>query len=90
MSRRASGYAVLGFSLGVAIGAFLWSGQIRRSRRDLFSTSPVRRLAALAYLKGNEAAVSSAVLRDYVRWENNPALRRRGERLLQRLRHNVG
>jgi hypothetical protein len=89
MNRRVGGYAAVGFGLGVVLGAFIWSSQIRRSRRDLFSPSPVKRLAALAYLKGNTVAVSSAMLRDYIHWEPKPALRRRGEKLLRRVQHQA-
>jgi hypothetical protein len=74
-----------GFVGGLLVGAVLWSAQIRRSRRELFHRSPMRRLAALGYLGGQPGMDTARLLRDYVRWERHPALRRRGERLLHDL-----
>jgi hypothetical protein len=88
LSRRLPGFAAIGFALGLAAGAILWETQMRRSRRDLFSSNPVRRLAALGYLGGGDRA-SSRLLRDYVRWERTGALRRRGEDLLRRIEHSA-
>ena len=85
MSSRLRNYAAVGFVVGVAAGVLVWSTQRRRFRRGLFSDSPVRRLAALGYLRGRESGASPEMLRDYVRWEQSPALRKRGERLLRRL-----
>ena len=76
-----------GFVGGVVAGLVLWSVQMRRSRRDLFSQSPVKRLAALGYLGGQAGADLESVhlLTEYVAWERHPVLRRRGERLMQRM-----
>ena len=90
MARRASG----GFRLGLGAGAFigglvigtvLWSRQIHRSRRDLFTGSPLRRLAALGYLGGRPGAETALLLSEYVAWESHPLLRRRGRVLLDRM-----
>jgi len=78
-----------GFLGGVLAGALVWATQMRRYRRDLFSSSPIRRLAALGYLSGNPTLDSARVLRDYIRWESRPALRRRGELVLRRLELNL-
>lgn len=78
-------YAGLGFLGGMAAGLALWSLHVHRSRRELFSTSPVRRLGALGYLGGQPGVKSARLLKDYVQWERRPALRRRGERLLRRM-----
>jgi hypothetical protein len=64
----------------------VWSSQIRRSRRDLFSKSPVRRLAALGYLRGQPGVDTARILTDYVGWERHPVLRRRAELVLRRMR----
>jgi hypothetical protein len=64
----------------------VWSNQIRRSRRDLFSKSPVRRLAALGYLRGQPGVDTARILTDYVGWERHPVLRRRAELVLRRMR----
>lgn len=73
------------FAGGLVLGALAWSAQIRRSRRDLFSKSPVKRLAALGYLGGRPGLDTARLLREYVGWERHPALRRRGERILARM-----
>ena len=75
----------VGFLGGLVLGAVVWSGQILRSRRDLFSKRPWRRLAALGYLGGQPGLETARILADYVRWERHPDLRRRGERLLRRM-----
>ena len=56
-----------------------------RSRRDLFSASPLKRFAALGYLGGHPGIETARLLTEYVRWEVKPALRKRAERLLQRM-----
>ena len=70
---------------GLVVGAVVWSSLIRRSRRELFSKSPVKRLAALGYLSGQPGLDNMRILIDYVAWERHPALRRRGESLLRRM-----
>jgi hypothetical protein len=70
---------------GLVVGAVVWSVLIRRSRRELFSKSPVKRLAALGYLSGQPGLENARILVDYVAWERHPALRRRGERILRRM-----
>jgi hypothetical protein len=74
-----------GFLAGVLLGAVAWSFQIQRSRRDLFSKHPVKRLAALGYLSGQPGLDTARILTDYVGWERHPGLRRRAERLLRRM-----
>jgi len=71
---------------GLVLGAVVWSSQIRRSRRGLFSKSPVRRLAALGYLGGRPGVETARILTDYVGWERHPLLRRRAEFVLRRMR----
>ena len=81
-----------GFIGGVVAGLVMWSVQMQRCRRDLFSSNPVKRMAALGYLGGqavgNGATDLEAIhlLNEYVVWEKHPLLRRRGERLLQRMK----
>ena len=74
-----------GFLGGLLLGVVIWSTQIRRSRRDLFSKSPVRRLAALGYLGGQPGLDTVRILTEYVGWERHPSLKRRGERSLRRM-----
>jgi hypothetical protein len=82
LERRA---IAIGFLGGVLLGAVAWSVQIQRSRRELFSRSPFRRLAALGYLSGMPSVEAARMLADYVGWERHPGLRRRGQVLLRRM-----
>jgi hypothetical protein len=75
----------MGFLGGLAAGLVIWGAQVQRSRRDLFSRSPVKRLAALGYLSGQPGIETARLLADYVRWEQRPLLRKRGQRLLRRM-----
>ena len=77
--------AGIGFVGGLAVGLVVWGVQVQRSRRDLFSRSPIRRLAALGYLGGQPGVETARLLADYVRWEARPALRKRGQHLLRRM-----
>jgi hypothetical protein len=77
--------AAYGFLGGVAVGLVVWGTQVQRSRRELFSRSPVRRLAALGYLSGQPGLETARLLADYVNWESRPILRRRGQVLLRRM-----
>lgn len=77
--------AGIGFVGGFAAGLVLWAAQLQRSRRDLFSRSPVRRLAALGYLGGHPGVETARLLKDYVKWEARPVLRQRGQQLLRRV-----
>ena len=70
---------------GLVVGALLWSSQMRRCRRDLFGPSRLGRLAALGHLSGQPGVETARLLLEYVRWESEPVLRRRAERLLERM-----
>lgn len=74
-NRRLAG---LGFVAGVACGALAWSHLQRQYRRDLFSRHPLRRFAALSYLRTRPSMGTLRLLRDYIAWERTPALRERG------------
>jgi hypothetical protein len=74
-----------GFVGGVVAGLVIWSMQMRRCRRELFSPSAVRRFAALGYLGGQSGVETAQLLTEYVRWETKPVLRRKAERLLKRM-----
>ena len=84
-SAEQSRLAGIGFLGGFAAGLVLWAAQVQRSRRDLFSRSPMRRLAALGYLGGQPGVETAQLLQDYVQWEARPALRKRGQHLLRRM-----
>ena len=85
MSSRTARVVGVGFVVGMTAGALVWGAQVQRSRRDLFSRSPVRRLAALGYLGGQPGADTARLLAEYVGWETRPLLRKRGQRLLRRM-----
>ena len=85
-SVRHARFAAAGFIGGLAAGLVVWSTQVQRSRRELFSRSPVRRYAALGFLAGRPGLETARLLADYVNWETRPALRRRGQLLLRRMK----
>lgn len=70
---------------GVVVGAVVWGQLVRRSSRDLFSPSPLKRLAALGYLAGRPGPETALLLAEYVAWERQPLLRTRGRMLLDRM-----
>ena len=72
-----------GFLIGAVAGIVAWSRQQHVDRRALFSGNPLRRLAALGYLRTRPSVENARLLSDYVKWESRPVLRRRGEVLLR-------
>ena len=74
-----------GFFGGVAVGAAVGEGLLAGGRRGLFSGSPMRRYAAVSYLGARPSVDTARLLRDYVRWESHPLLRRRARRVLAAL-----
>jgi hypothetical protein len=87
--RRTQVAIAAGFLGGMVAGVIAWSAQIHRSRRELFSLRPWRRLAALGYLAGRPGLDTVQLLTDYVRWEQHGPLRKRGERLLKRMQRHL-
>ena len=85
MRKRLGLYASVAFVLGMTAGAVVWGAQMHRFRRDLFNSSPVRRLAALGYLGGGDHPASAGLLRDYLSWEPSQVLRKRAARMLRQL-----
>ncbi|HTE43990.1 MAG TPA: hypothetical protein VK636_02010 [Gemmatimonadaceae bacterium] len=88
-SRQHGTAVAIGFLGGLILGAVVWSAQIERSRRELFSRSPVKRLAALGYLSGQPGLDTARLLTEYVAWERDSALRRRGQRVLRRMHSHL-
>jgi hypothetical protein len=82
---RKGRFAAAGFVGGLIAGVVLWSLQMKRSRRDLFSTNALKRYAALGYLGGHPSVETAQLLTEYLRWESKPVLRRKAQRLLQRM-----
>jgi hypothetical protein len=84
-STRTKQLAALGFIAGATFGAVAWSVLERQYRRDLFSRHPLRRFAALSYLRGQPTVSTAQLLREYIAWESSPMLRQRGVTLMRRL-----
>lgn len=85
MSRQKVGFVAVGFIGGLAAGSVMWSRMQRQYRRNLFSKSPLRRIAALGYLRTRRTVNTAQLLREYVAWEPRSILRGRGVRMLKRL-----
>lgn len=75
----------LGFVGGIACGALAWTHLQRQYRRDLFSRHPLRRFAALTYLRSRHSMGTVRLLREYIAWERMPVLRDRGVRLMRHI-----
>jgi len=88
MSRRLL-YFTAAAAAGFLAGATLAQRSMGRWRSALFSPRPLRRLAALGYLSGHPGVEAVRVLRDYLAWEEHPALRRRAEAIVRRMEANL-
>jgi hypothetical protein len=75
--------------VGFVVGAALAQRSMGRSRSALFSARPLRRMAALGYLSGHPSVAAVRVLKDYLAWEEHPALRRRAESIVRRMEANL-
>lgn len=85
-----TGLAAIGFVSGLAVGMVAWSWPLEAFSRNLFSSSAVRRFAALGYLSGRPTLDTARLLRDYIRWETHAVLRRRGEHVLRQVERSLG
>jgi hypothetical protein len=74
-----------GIVAGAAAGWLLAQSRFSYHRRDLFSPRPLRRLAALGFLAGQDGVDTVRLLRDYLAWERQPMLRRRAEAIVRRM-----
>ncbi|HEY6088881.1 MAG TPA: hypothetical protein VD771_03735 [Gemmatimonadaceae bacterium] len=89
MSRQKVSFVAVGFLGGVAAGSLMWTRMQRQYRRNLFSKSPLRRVAALGYLRARPTVNTAQLLREYVAWEPRTILRQRGARMLKRLEETL-
>ena len=89
MRRQKVGFVAVGFIGGLAAGSVMWSRMQRQYRRNLFSKSPLRRVAALGYLRTRPTVNTAQLLREYVAWEPRSILRSRGVRMLKRLEETL-
>jgi hypothetical protein len=86
---RRTRLVAIGFLGGFAAGVVLWSREQHARKRDLFSTRPMRRYAALSYLRGRRTPETASLLRDYIRWEQRDDFKRRARRLLDRVERQL-
>ena len=86
---RATRFVAFGFLGGFAVGLLLWSREQHVRRRDLFSPRPMRRFAALSYLRGQRTPETANLLKEYIRWEQRNDLKRRARRLLDRVERQL-
>ena len=80
----AVGLVAVGLAAGIVGGFLTWSHQQTSAKAALFNAIPRRRLAALGYLRAHPSVDSARLLRDYLRWEPLPLLRRRARGVLRR------
>jgi hypothetical protein len=81
---------LFGLGVGATLGVMVAQRSIGRHRRDLFSGRPLRRLSALGYLSAHPSVEAVRLLRDYLAWEQNPMLRRRGDMIIRRMEAKLG
>ncbi|MDX1674001.1 MAG: hypothetical protein R3314_04270 [Longimicrobiales bacterium] len=83
---RVIGIGVLAAAAASLLGVLFVRDQMSRHRRDLFSSRPLRRLAALGYIAGSEPSVDAVrLLRDYIAWEQQPIIRRQAIQVLNKM-----
>ena len=88
--RLRAAFVIAGAVAGIAAGWLAARQHIVHHRRDLFHPRPLRRLAALGFLAGNPGIDALGTLRDYLRWEPQPLLRRRASHVLRRMEARLG
>jgi hypothetical protein len=83
---RTTGLILLSLGTVAAVTALVVRDQMSRHQRDLFSSHPLKRFAALGYVAGTPASVELVqLLRDFCAWEPNTILRRRAQQILARM-----
>ena len=85
MSGQKLSFVAVGFLGGIAAGSLVWTHLQRQYRRNLFSKSLLRRVAALGYLRARPTVNTAQILREYVAWEPRSILRQRGAQMLKRI-----
>ncbi len=86
---KVAGGVLAGAAAVTALGAWLARDQMDRHKRDLFSSHPLRRLAALGYLRSHPDVDNVMLLRDYVAWEERPLLRKRAASILESMEEEL-
>lgn len=86
---RTIALAVLGAAAVAAVGVFVVRNQMVRHQQDLFSPHPMRRLAALGYLRSHPNVDNVTLLRDFLVWEERPLLQKRAVAVLDEMEHQL-
>ena len=87
---RITGIGLLAAAVAGLLGVLFVRDQMSRHRRDLFSSRPLRRLAALGYIAGAPPTVDSIrLLRDYIAWERQPLIRRQATQVLAKMERSL-
>jgi hypothetical protein len=73
---------LIGLAAVSGAGVLLARDQMARHQSELFSPHPLRRLAALGYLRAHADVDNVLLLRDYLAWEERPMLRKRAAAIL--------
>jgi len=87
-ARRAA--VLFGILAGGLVGWLAAGAQARHHGEELFSSRPIRRLAALRHLAASPGVEAVRVLRDYAAWESHPYLKRRAMALARRMESALG
>jgi hypothetical protein len=86
---RAAALGALGLAAIGGVGVWLARDQMARHQSDLFSPHPLRRLAALGYLRAHPDVNNVLLLRDYLAWEERPMLRKRASAILASMEEHL-
>lgn len=87
---RIIGIGLIAAAAASALGVLFVRDQMSRHRRDLFSSRPLRRLAALGYIAGRAPSVDAVrLLRDYIAWERQPLIRRQAIQVLNKMERSM-
>ena len=77
-----SRFALVGAAIGGVGGWLLAQGHDHANRRELFAGAAWRRNAALGWLERHGTPDALPLLRDYLAWEPQAALRSRARRVI--------
>lgn len=87
---RIIGIGLLAALAASVLGVLFVRDQMSRHRRDLFSSRPLRRLAALGYIAGSTPSVDAVrLLRDFIAWEEQPLIRRQAVQVLNKMERSM-
>jgi hypothetical protein len=83
---KVAGITIAAAAAAGAVVALIVRDQMSRHRRNLFSPSALRRLAALGHMAREAATVDNIrLLRDFVAWEPRRLLRERAMAIVRRM-----